>query len=33
MTTEHQMTPEEEAYERLLEETWKEISEPARAVT
>jgi hypothetical protein len=32
MTTEHQTTPEEEAYRRLLDEIRKMLSEPARAV-
>ena len=32
MTTEHQRTPEEEAYDRLLDEIWEELSEPARAM-
>ena len=30
MTTEHQTTPEEEAYERLLEEKWEMLSGAAR---
>ena len=32
MTTEHQTTPEEEAYERLVEENWESLSEMARTV-
>ena len=32
MTIEHQATPEEEAYGRLLDEIWGMLSEPARAV-
>ena len=32
MTTEHQTTPEEETYGRLLDEMWEELSEPARTI-
>src|SRR5215211_6202655 len=32
MTPEYQMTPEEEAYGQLLDETWEMLSEPARTV-
>ena len=32
MTTEHQTTPEEEAYQRLLDEVWETLSEPAQTV-
>ena len=32
MTTEHQITLEEEAYWQLLDEIWEKLSEPARAV-
>ena len=32
MTDEHQTTPEEEAYWRLVDEKWDELSEAARAV-
>jgi hypothetical protein len=32
MTPEYQMTPEEEAYGQLLEETWEMLSKPAHTV-
>lgn len=32
MTNNHQTTPEEEAYERLLDENWDALSESARCV-
>jgi len=32
LITEHQATPEEEAYGQLLNETWEMLSEPARAL-
>jgi hypothetical protein len=32
MTREHQVTPEEEAYGQLLDETWEMLSEPAHTV-
>jgi hypothetical protein len=32
MTTEHQTTPEEEAYGHLLDETWELLSEVARTI-
>ncbi len=32
MTPEYQATPEEEAYGRLLDETWEKLSEPAHNV-
>ena len=32
MTTEHQITREQEAYGRLLEDMWEELSEPTRTV-
>ncbi len=32
MTTEHQMTPEEEAYDQLLHEIWEGLSEQARTL-
>ncbi len=32
MTNTHQTTPEEEAYERLLDENWETLSEAARSI-